>query len=189
MSRPLKGWVQPVLMAALAGGLTGLLLGLVVGAWTGRQGPVRELEALRVTQAEAGRLAAQAAARRLQAAQERGDALTRRVRALERLGAARLKERNDALQRATLGRPCLGVDALRVLDGSPGLRVERVPAPTGSAPGANAAAAADSGQLASDRDVGSWALEAGEQYERCRTRLGALIDFHNNELTKKGPHP
>jgi len=163
------------------GGAAGL--GGWLGWELGQAGPLQELAELRTAQAETDRLAARSHAQSLGAAQTRSDGLTRRVRELERQGAKRLKERRDAMQAATLGQPCLGPGALRVFDGAPGLRLG-LPTPGSRAAGTDATATA----AASDRDLGLWALEAGEQYERCRARLAALIDWHEPQTTeKKGP--
>lgn len=127
-------------------------------------------------------------------AQRRGDELATQLLAAEAARAALTRERDDAIARATTGRACLGGSALRVLDGAPGLRVAVVPAAAASAAAAHAAAAADTGDAAADGGPGPradpadavsddtavarWMLAAGAQYETCRARLHALIDFH-----------
>lgn len=113
---------------------------------------------------------AEHASRSVLDAQARGDVLTRQLSAATRAASRLRKERDHALQLATTGRACLDGAALRVLDGAPGLRVD-LPAATGGAAGAD-------GAVATDTDLARWALDAGEQYEACRGRLGALIDFN-----------
>lgn len=103
---------------------------------------------------------------------------------------ANTEDRRHALQTvATTGRDCLRSDALRVLDGAPGLWVSSDTMPawaSGAAAGpaaAHAPAAADpglhpaEGLIASDRQVGDWILTAGAQYQECRARLDALIGY------------
>jgi hypothetical protein len=138
----------------------------------------------------------------------RADVLTAQLAAAERDIHAALKERDDALQRATTGRPCLRADALRVLDGAPGLRVQPVPAAAAADARAHAAAAADPGLdraagapaaepaaggldarlEATDTQAAGWMLAAGAQYETCRARLHALID-HVSGAAAAGPPP
>ncbi|TXI17650.1 MAG: hypothetical protein E6Q67_12780 [Roseateles sp.] len=148
-----------------------LFLALGCGAWVGHLQGQKELDQLRVAQAETGRLAARAATRQLEAAQQRGDQLTRQLATAERQIQTLTTEKRDALKKATTGRACLGTAALRVLDGAAGIRVAGLPAAAGGT------AAAD-GRVATDSDIGQWALDAGAQYEQCRERLGALIAWH-----------
>jgi hypothetical protein len=116
---------------------------------------------------------AEHASRRLLDAQTHGDTLTRQLAAATRAASRLRKERDDALQTATTGRVCLDTAALRVLDGAPGLAV--------ALPTATSGTAAADGAVATDTDVARWALGAGDQYEECRRRLDALIDFHPAE--------
>ncbi|MBB4844999.1 hypothetical protein HNP55_003545 [Paucibacter oligotrophus] len=141
--------------------------GMLAGQWLGHA----ELTEFRAQVAEDQRLATRGAAQRLQAAQARGDVLTQQVAQHELQIQTLTKEKRDALKNTTSGRACLGPAALRVLDGAAGLRVADLPPTTGGA------AAADA-RVATDSDLGQWALDAGAQYERCRERLDALIDWH-----------
>lgn len=146
-------------------------LGLLAGLNWSRASHRADLADLRASAAENQRLAARAASKRLQDAQDLGDALTQQLAVRDRQINTLIKERRDALRKVTSGRACLGTDALRVLDGAPGLRVANLPETTNSA--------ADSdGRAATDSDLAGWALEAGASYERCRSRLSALIDWH-----------
>jgi hypothetical protein len=101
------------------------------------------------------------------------------------------QERNDAIAHTTTGRACFDSGTLRVLNGAAGLRVaaaqspgttagtdaaHAAPATPASEPGRQPAAVAD-GLVATDTDVGHWMLAAGAQYEQCRVRLDALIDY------------
>ena len=123
-----------------------------------------------------------------------GDELTRRLTAEQAARDAAYKERDDAIQRATTGGPCLRSTALRVLDGAPGIRVAGLPEAAAGAAAGGAAAAAAAGDAAraaadlaaddapaqaavTDTDAARWILQAGAMYETCRGRLHALIDF------------
>ena len=92
------------------------------------------------------------------------------------------QERRHAVSASRDGSVCLRDPVVRLLDGSPGLRVEPVrdPLPHGpsgpDAPHAGAATAAREME-ATDREVGAWMIDAAASYEECRSRLHALIDF------------
>jgi prophage endopeptidase len=141
--------------------------GMLAGAKLER---MQQAEA-RAAENETRLLAARSATQRLQAAQQRGDQLTLQLAERSRQVYGFMKEKRDALTNATSGRACLGAAALRVLDGAPGLRVAGLPDAAGSA-------AAGDGRVATDTDIGQWAIGAGAQYELCRERLGALIQWH-----------
>jgi hypothetical protein len=153
-------------MAALtalsaAGGL-GYSVGTAMGA--------AELERARHTLTRAQATQAEQASRLLLDAQARGDALTTRLETANH-AARRLQENlDDALRRATTGRACLREPVLRLLDHAAGLRAD-LPPPAGGA------AAAD-GRIASDTDVARWIGRARHDYDECRRRLDALIDWH-----------
>lgn len=121
--------------------------------------------------------AATAAARRIKEKADLADTITRdrtrREAALDR----QLQEARHALKSATLGRPCLGGAALRLLDQSPGLRPDAEPAPAGTPDRGSAGSATDSTDEedeASDTDVAEWIVTAGRYYARCRGRLADI---------------
>lgn len=160
-----RAWIGAMALAAL----------LALAAWGGfaagaAQGE-RAAAAARERALEAEQAAANATLGRLQAAHARSDALSRQLATARRAASQLRKERDDALSRATTGRVCLDEPALRVLDGAPGITVD-LPAPTGGA------ARADAAHAATDAHVAGWALDAGGQYDECRRRLDALIDWH-----------
>jgi hypothetical protein len=150
-----------------------------------------ENAALRETNAESVRLASLAAAARVQEAQRKSEVLGAGLLAAAAQNATLAKEKAHALQAATSGRACLSDRALRVLNQSPGLAVSglaRVPAPGpgAAAPGGPAAPhtnepnePAGQQRTATDADIGTWAIAAGQQYEDCRRRLDALISWHD----------
>lgn len=161
-----------------------LAAGAGAGAWAGYslgRAPLQvELANHKATVAENQKLYAMAAARDLQAAQALGDALTVRLHEALRSTDQLERERNDAIRKATTGRTCFDSRALRVLDGAPGIRVDRptrLPAPTSSAAGTHATAAAAAEQHSTDTEVGQWIVTAGARHEQCRARLDALIDW------------
>lgn len=144
-----------------AGGL-GYSVGSALGA--------TELEQARHVLTRIQAAQAEQASRLLLAAQTRGDALTRRLETANH-AARRLQENlDDALRRATTGRACLREPALRLLDHATGLRAVL--------PAAASGAAATDGRVASDTDVARWIGRARHDYDECRRRLDALIDWH-----------
>lgn len=144
---------------------------------------------LRTTNAESARKAALASAARLQAAQDKGDALTRKLAASAARNDQLAKEKAHEIEAATLGRACLSERALGVLNGSPGITVASapggVPTPTRSAAAADGTTAPhpDIERFSTDTHVGLWITQAGQQYETCRQRLDALIDWHAQPTT------
>lgn len=150
---------------------------LVLVGWGGYRVGAANGERLAATERERVQKVEQAATdvalQHLQAAQARGDTLTRQLAAATRAASKLRKERDDALARVTTGRVCLDESALRVLNGAPGLRID-LPDTAGGTVGA------DAGRVATDTDLGGWALDAGRQYDECRQRLDALIDWHGD---------
>lgn len=180
-----------------------LLAGAAAGGWAAwhlGRAPLRMENAdLREAHAETTRLAALAAATRLQAAQQRSDALAADLLATLATNAQLTEEKTHALKTATAGRACLSDRALRVLHGAPGITVagaDGVPTAGAGAAAAGAGPAAhpDAGHpdgtgagqpahapaelAATDTDVALWIATAGQQHEACRARLNALIAWH-----------
>ena len=150
--------------AALAGG----------GAWAWQSNRFEaKLADMRSSIAESDRLRSMAAATALQAAQVRGDTLTRDLLANQQQIDRIQKARHAEITRLTTGRPCLGADAVRMLNDEAGGDGAGMPTPTGGA-------AATGGTFATDTDVGQWATDARASYDACRARLGALIDWHES---------
>jgi len=179
--------------------LLALLAGAAAGAWggytVGRAPLLVDLAQLRESDSEAARVAAIANARRLQAAHERSDVLGGQLAQVLASNSQLSQEKTHALRLAATGRVCLSERALSVLNGSPGLRVaglDRVPTAQPAAAAAGGATAADSDpptatgapeRIATDEDIGTWSIGAGAQYETCRARLDALIDWHTTPTT------
>ena len=151
------------IVAAVSGAVC-LAAGLAIGQW----------RVERVQAAHAQREAAQTEAQlaRVIAANRRGDDLTMRLAQEREESKKKTEDLKNELARVTRSRHCLHSDSLRVLERAPGLRVS---APTGGA------LAADAGHVATDTDIGQWALDVGTQYTECARRLDALIDWHRAE--------
>lgn len=113
---------------------------------------------------------AEHASRKLLESQARSDQLTNALNAAARRAANTQEKLNAELRRATAGRTCLDQPALRLLDGAHGLRV--------AVPAAGRGAVAADGAVATDTDVGTWIARVGQQYDECRARLDALIEWH-----------
>lgn len=119
------------------------------------------------------------------AAQARGDALSTGLLVQQSQIDQLKSERKNAIKVATTGRACLGADALRVLDKSPGITVSGPTQAAGSTAAAGAAPAADTysgagidAAVSTDTDIALWIIDAGAGFEVCRARLDALIDWH-----------
>lgn len=170
-------------------------LGLALGAWLGwtmGRAPVKlaleqartERAELKAAHSETARLQALAAARGLQDAQARGNALTHSLAQRQAQIHQLTREKNDAINRLTTGRACLSGAAVRVLNGA-------AATPTGGSvdvPNTPGGAAAEGARFATDTDVGRWAVAARADYDTCRYRLDALIDWHT-QAPAKDPAP
>lgn len=157
------GFLQVALFALFCAAL--LALGAWAGHSLGRAPLLVELAEVRQTQAETAKLQALAAARTLSDAQVRSDALTVRLAGKQEQIFNLQRAAHASINQTTFNRPCLSADAVRVLNGTD------VPQTSGSA-------AATGEAFATDADVGHWAVDAHAQYEQCRQRLDALIDWH-----------
>lgn len=109
--------------------------------------------------------AAVAAQHLLQQAQARGNALTNQLQAAQTAIDTLTEEKKDAIRRLTVGRPCLGGAAVRVLN-----QPATVPATAGQP-------TADDVAFATDTDVGLWIAQCQRGYDTCRGRLQAVADF------------
>ncbi|MCK9987413.1 MAG: hypothetical protein AzoDbin1_03885 [Azoarcus sp.] len=164
------------------GGFVTTAMTFVAGLWFGFQigGNSTRIELAQVRETAARNQAAVAkhASRRLLEAETRGDELTTQLHVANRAALHTQEKLDDALRRATTGRACLNGPALRLLDGAHNLTVA-VPPPAGGAAAGDGPAPTDSGELvSSDTDVARWIARAGFQYDECRRRLDALIDWH-----------
>jgi prophage endopeptidase len=104
----------------------------------------------------------------LQAAKDHGDTLTAQLQIAQTTLITKEQEVRNALASKTTGRACLSGDVVRLLNHPAEDRSASVSAPA-------AIAAATDGAAATD--VAQWANTARTQYDLCRTRLNALIDW------------
>jgi len=121
------------------------------------------------------------AAEVLQDAQDRGDALTTTLAQRQNQIDQLTREKHNAIAKVTTGRTCLSEPALRLLNSAPGLSVSGLTPATGIAAAAGATVAPNTdinNVVSTDADITGWAIDAGSQYEICRARLDALIDWH-----------
>lgn len=130
-----------------------------------------EIADIRAAQARDEAAAAKVAREWMEAAVQRGDALSADLSRSEADLARKSLEVSHALRRLTTGRPCLGGAATGVLN--------RAYAPPATAPVPQAAGTPDAadGTAATDTDVGDWIAHAWDRYEACRARLDKLISF------------
>ena len=108
----------------------------------------------------------------LKVAKGHGDALTLQLQATESTLTQRERELHNAIRAQTTGRACLSGSVVRLLN-------QPTAAEDGVAhlPAAPPSPAAADGAAASDTDVADWAANARTQYDICRARLNALIDW------------
>lgn len=99
------------------------------------------------------------------------DDLSRRLAATETRTRTIYQEVVREIPAATLGRPCLGPDALGLLDRLPGLAPAGLPESAGEP-------ADSAGSIATDTQIAGWISDAWEQHERERARCNALIEWH-----------
>lgn len=124
-------------------------------------------------QAEASRTA-QESLQRLVDARRRGDVLENRLAAQEANLQAVSQEKDHAIRRLTVGRPCLDSAAVRVLNQPAGLKPASLPEAAGEPAGADAA-------FATDTDVGLWIGVCQRSYKTCSARLQAVADFYQED--------
>ncbi|WP_445372710.1 hypothetical protein ACH518_09495 [Methylomonas sp. HW2-6] len=157
--------MNPLAIAGLAGLICGLGGGVyVTGAAMGERIAIME-----ASQAKAVAASAQIYHRRFVDEQVRGDALSNRLAHTESDLNLRTLEVTRAVSKVTTGRACLGDAAVRLLNRAP--RDDPTVSETAGA------SVAESAAIATDTDVAGWIGNAQGQYETCRARLGALIDY------------
>jgi len=169
LARFLPGLALPLLALAAGGAL-----GTWAGYTQGRAPLQTDIAQLRETHAETARLAAVASEQRLLHAQAHSNTLAAQLGDQLAFNDKLTLEKTRALQFATAGRACLFGSALRLLDESPGITV----ASPGPVPTPGPGVAAPDAPVATDTDLAGWIANTGNLYEQCRSRLGALIAFH-----------
>lgn len=144
--------------------------GLKTGIDLERKRSQAEIATLKQGWAESSSRAELAARTRLETAQALGDVLTRDLLKTES-SLHQSENRRREIERRTTGRVCLSASAVRLLN-SPNHPDTRNELPTP----ASSVAAAD-GPAATDRDIAVWIDNARREYDICRARLDALVDF------------
>lgn len=116
--------------------------------------------------------------KRLKEAQARADKLQIALDRSETRIATIKKDTQREIVRTTSGRACLGSSTVGLLNNA-------TTASTGSTtvPTAASGPAEEDAAIATDTDVATWANDAIEQYNVCRARLGALIDWHQEKAS------
>ncbi|WP_231409651.1 hypothetical protein [Ralstonia solanacearum] len=148
-----------------------------LGAWAfTRNHYTAEIADMKAMQATALAKAERTARERLEAEQKRGDDLSEKLLSTEAQLTQKTKEVSDALSRLTTGRKCLDAPVVRVLNGTNnGAPADNVRTATGTPDAAD-------GPAATDTDVAGWINHAKGEYEKCRARLGGLIDFEKGRV-------
>lgn len=155
------------------GGYTSLCLG--AGMWAESIAKNADIARLKTDAANHARSASEAALVRLHGAQQRGDELTNRLAKADADRQSLALEHSREIKRLSTGRACLNAGTVRLLNQS-GPRSDAAAVPTSAGQPAAADAAA-----ASDTDVAEWADHARRQYDSCRDRIQALIDWHQEK--------
>lgn len=158
-----------------------IVAGLMIGAFgfghhVARNAADAELARYRETSARQQAAVAEHASLRLLDAQALSDRLTTDLAAATQAAAVTQEQLDVALRRVTTGRTCLAQPALRVLDGAHNLSVD-MPAPVSGAD-------AEDAPVATDTDIAVWIARTGKQYDECRKRLAALIDWYTAQETQ-----
>lgn len=156
--------------------LASICLSCVVGVVTGYTSAKKECKAqiLRIERdaQEARASALEAINAKLKTETERGEKLSQQLINAESALNQKSQELRHEITRSTRGRACLDARTVRLLNnaGRDAAADDALPKTAGAPDAAHGAAA-------SDTDVAQWAAEARSQYELCRARLDALINY------------
>lgn len=159
---------------------------LCIGAGWTAQGwrKDRDIAELKQTHADRDRLAADANAQRLATAQARGDQLTLELVGYRETLSIFAQEKTREIDRLATGRRCLDGGLVGVLNRTPAAQrgglVSQAAGLSVRTDGA-AAAGADDGQYATDRDVSGWINLARTRYDTCRANLDAIRLFYEGK--------
>ncbi|AJF01224.1 hypothetical protein SG18_21160 [Pandoraea apista] len=147
------------------------------GSWNlTRNHYLAEISDMKRDEADARATAEKKARNILEAEQERGNGLSDKLAKTESALTKQSQELSNALSRLTTGRKCLDDRVVSVLNGtSSGAAADDLRTGTRTSD-------ATDGPAASDTDVAGWISQAKGQYEICRARLGALIDFEEGRI-------
>lgn len=141
-----------------------------------------ELAGVKAQHSEEKAQATQAALERLQTAKQRADALQTALDVTEQRLSITKTELNREIQNSTTGRACLSGRTVSLLNR----------AATGSdpatLPNTTSGPTAESAGFATDTDIANWINSAAAQYNTCRARLDALIDWHTDPAKASPQH-
>lgn len=104
---------------------------------------------------------------------DRGNDLSAKLSVAESTIQIKTSERIKHVPQVTTGKPCLSPAAVDLVNG-----VSR-PAASPALSGSTGQSFAESSRAlaASDADIATWAVEAGQYYDTCAARLNTLIDY------------
>lgn len=159
---------------------------LCIGAGWTAQGwrKDRDIAGIKKEHADGARLVADGNTQRLADALARGNQLTLELEGYRNTLTLFAEEKNREIDRLATGRLCLDGGLVRVLNRSPAAqRGGDLPQAASLAvrPDGSAAAGADDGQFATDRDVSGWINLARTRYDTCRAKLDAIRLFHEGK--------
>ncbi|HHV48628.1 MAG TPA: TraR/DksA family transcriptional regulator [Rhodocyclaceae bacterium] len=159
---------------------------LCIGAGWTAQGwrKDRDIADINKTHADNARLAAEQNAKDLAAAKTRGDQLGLELEGYRNTLFIFAQEKTREIDRLATGRRCLDGDLVGVLNRTHAAQRGGVASQaTGLSVRANgpAAAGADDGQYATDRDVSGWINLARTQYDTCRAKLDTIRLFYEGK--------
>lgn len=159
-------------MKALIAAACMLAGGLLVHLWDASEIANAQADLLGLKATHSEQLASERAAgiARILAAEAHADKLQTALGDTEQRLSDKQKEIQREITRHTTGRSCLDTRTVGLLNDAAADRIAAVPTPASSPP-------EEDGATATDTDVATWANQAIEQYNVCRARLGALIDW------------
>ncbi|MFZ6655647.1 hypothetical protein [Undibacterium sp. TJN19] len=126
---------------------------------------------------------ANAAIERLQLANQKANSLQTALDITEQRLAITQTEMNREIQRNTSGRACLNGRTVSLLNSAAASGTQ----PT-TLPNTTSGAAETSTGFTTDTDIANWINNATTQYNTCRARLDALIDWHLSTTTTELKH-
>lgn len=161
------------ILGVLALAVSVFLAGWRFGYRQEHESRVAEVATIQAGLSEANARAALDNRRKLETAQALGDVLFGRLASVEATLSKTSQELDREIRRRTTGRHCLNSDVVSLLNAAADSNAgNHLPEAPGSAP-------AEDGAFATDTDVALWAKLARTEYDICRARLGALIDFED----------
>lgn len=141
------------------------------------QGEAR-VASLQAQHAEDLARATSAAAERLDEANRLGEVLAAKAAAAEVARNQVAKERDDAIKKIAVGRPCLGAGLVGVLNAG-----TATAAAGGAVP--DAADGAEDDGAATDTDLALWIGGAIDAYEACRSRLDVVATWREQQQRER----